>query len=196
MITLQEAHAEWTEDVRPLVIEQFGEDDTPALAESWSEFTDAIVRDGELTPLQYHYAPSHDDDMPEDDVEFILDRLGVGMSATRISDRPDDLSDWGADARHWVFTITRGEHEYTGFYTQGSAHTRSPDLTDVLSCLLSDAQYAEYDFEEFCGDMGYDTDSRRAERIHDACEQAAAGMSRLFTAAEREDLAAMFNEWV
>jgi|SRR5690554_3610619 len=196
MITLQDAHAEWTEDVRPRVIAWYGEDDTPALSESWSEFTDSLTRDGELTGLQYHYAPSHDDDMPDDDIEYILDHLGVGMTITRLDTRPDDLSEWGEGARHWEFTITRnGEHEHSGFYSQGSAHTAPPTLTDVLSCLLSDAGCAEYDFDEFCSDLGHDTDSRRAERIHNACRQVAVGMARLFSPSEREDLTAMFQEW-
>lgn len=195
MITLQEAHTAWLEYIQPTVVEQFGENDRPALAESWAGFTDSLTRDGELTGLQYHYAPSHDDDMPDDDIEYILECMGVGVTVTRISDRPDDLSEWGAGAHHWKFTITRGKQEHTGYYSQGSAHTVIPTLTDVLSCLLSDAQYGEYDFDEFCDDLGYDTDSRRAERIHRACIHVAAGMSRLFSAAEREDLTAVFNEW-
>lgn len=196
MITLQDAHTQWAENVRPAVVAQYSADDAPALAESWGEFTDSLTRDGELTDLQYHYAPSHDDDMPDDDIEFILARLGVGMTITRLDARPDDLSDWGDGARHWKFTIARGEQQHIGHYSQGSAHTRAPDMLDVLECLLSDAQLAEYDFDEFCNEMGYDTDSRRAERVHRACKQTAAGMSRLFSAAERDDLTTMFNEWI
>ena len=195
MITLADAHAQWLECHRPMVVAQFGADDIPALAESWAEFTDSLTRDGELTGLQYHYAPAHDDDMPEDDVAFILTSLGMGMVITRLATRPYNLSDWGAGARHWGFTITRGD-EYSGFYTQGSALTGIPTLLDVLSCVLSDAQYAEYEFDDFCDDMGYDTDSRRAERVHGACKQAAAGVARLLTSSEREDLTTMIQELI
>lgn len=48
-----------------------------------------------------------------------------------------------------------------------------PTLRDVLSCLRSDAQTVEHGqtFEEWCEDLGYDTDSRRAHRSYGECIQ-------------------------
>ena len=44
---------------------------------------------------------------------------------------------------------------------------------------LTDYYSADYSFEEFCGEYGYDTDSRRAERIHRAVQEQARQMRRL-----------------
>lgn len=47
-----------------------------------------------------------------------------------------------------------------------------PSLIDVLHCLTSDSDCADYTFEEWCDNLGYDTDSRKAERMFKArCNQ-------------------------
>ena len=46
-----------------------------------------------------------------------------------------------------------------------------PKIEDVLYCLLSDGS-ADFDaqrFEDWCTDLGYDTDSRKAESIYREC---------------------------
>ncbi len=49
----------------------------------------------------------------------------------------------------------------------------------MLDCLLSDSQAGEQDFEEFCAEFGYDTDSRKAERTWKACRAQAPKVKRL-----------------
>lgn len=45
-----------------------------------------------------------------------------------------------------------------------------PSLTDVLHCLVSDADALNHPtFESWASDLGYDTDSRSAEKIYRAC---------------------------
>ena len=46
----------------------------------------------------------------------------------------------------------------------------APELADVLSCLLLDAQAIDHStFEDWASDLGYDTDSRKAEATYRAC---------------------------
>jgi hypothetical protein len=55
-------------------------------------------------------------------------------------------------------------------------HGAEPTVTEVLGCLASDASGVENaggDFEEWCSEYGYDTDSRTAERIFKACQHQA-----------------------
>ena len=49
---------------------------------------------------------------------------------------------------------------------------REYDLLNAFYCFVSDALSGLYSFEEFCGEFGYDTDSRRAEKIYKACRRA------------------------
>jgi len=52
----------------------------------------------------------------------------------------------------------------------GPGKPKPPDAADVLSCLCSDATSADrVTFEDWCSDLGYDTDSRKAEKIYLAC---------------------------
>lgn len=52
-----------------------------------------------------------------------------------------------------------------------------PTSYDVLTCLT---KYDPGTFENFCGDYGYDTDSRKAEKVYFAVQQEFDGVRRLF----------------
>jgi hypothetical protein len=57
----------------------------------------------------------------------------------------------------------------------------TPTLVEVVHCLFLDASCVESaTFEDFCSDMGYDTDSRKAEGIYRACQNTRAALVRLF----------------
>lgn len=51
----------------------------------------------------------------------------------------------------------------------------APDPYDIESCLVLDAQCAmeAADFDDFCANLGYDTDSRKAFEIYNACKETA-----------------------
>lgn len=55
-------------------------------------------------------------------------------------------------------------------YSLGSTHKGHPDIESVMGSLFSDASCAQGSFEDFCSDIGYDTDSRLAEKIYKACK--------------------------
>ena len=62
---------------------------------------------------------------------------------------------------------------------------RSPsDLRGAFECFLSDAIAGEQSFEEFCGDFGYDVDSRKAEKVWKACQRASTKAKRLLGSAD------------
>ena len=48
----------------------------------------------------------------------------------------------------------------------------APDPYDVESCLINDAYCITYckDFEDFCAEMDYDTDSKKADEIYNKCK--------------------------
>lgn len=61
----------------------------------------------------------------------------------------------------------------------------TPDAYSILSCLT---KYDPGTFENFCADMGLDTDSRRAERTYNAVVKEWADVSGFFTETELEEL--------
>ena len=82
----------------------------------------------------------------------------------------------------WTVTLTyNGEVSDDIKYSMGSALKGKPDVKDVVFNIVSDASYGEYEtFEEFCDNLGYDSDSRKAESIYNACKGTVSMIERLF----------------
>lgn len=176
------------------------QDDIIMLSEEWMNYTDGLCKDGELTDLQYQHCPAYDDDMPDDDREYILESMGVSMTSTPLATRRDiDPSMWSQNASHWQVKITRGSvWSIITNYSMGSAHTGQPDLCDVIYSLLMDIQCDE-DFQGFCDDMGYDSDDpdelRKAKKTHRAIAKIRTAMTGMFSPAEIDDLNTLFEDF-
>lgn len=109
-----------------------------------------------------------DDDHPPKTFDEAAERYGIKLSCSRISERPDKLSEWAKDARHFRCRIACGKRSFGLYFSQGSAHTSNPAISDVLGCIIADVQGYDNasDFEDWCSEYGYDADSRKAERIY------------------------------
>jgi hypothetical protein len=196
MKTISELFADWNENIKPAVTAQYGANDTPALSESWNDFTDAECKDGNITDLAYHFCPAWDDKMPDSDTDFILDAMGVSFDCSSILERPDGVGDWGADATHWRINIKRGAEVMTVHYSMGSAHTGEPQDADVFNSLLMDTSDIEGEtFEDWAENLGYDTDSRKAEKAFNACKEEFESLQRLFSKSELVDLREIFADY-
>lgn len=65
-----------------------------------------------------------------------------------------------------------------------------PSLEDVLDSLRSDAESVENNplFDDWAGDMGYDTDSRKAEKVFHACQEVRGQLIKLLGQTAYNDL--------
>ena len=87
-----------------------------------------------------------------------------------------------ADDREYRFVfklrLKRNKKQYTFTFGQSIAKgSNEPNLYDVLTCLT---KYDPYSFETFCGDFGYNSDSRKAEKIYKAVCKEWQAVERLF----------------
>ncbi|RLI64159.1 MAG: hypothetical protein DRO67_04560 [Candidatus Asgardarchaeum californiense] len=75
-----------------------------------------------------------------------------------------------ADRDLEVYAVDTGKY-YDLKYPHIKKNLPKPTLVDVMHSLILDSSVViNYcDFEEFASDMGYDTDSRRAEQTYNAC---------------------------
>ena len=125
--------------------------------------------------------------------EFIAEHQ-ITMTATRTDSNPN-MAD-SRDMDHWICKFER--RELTGkrynarkdgsavvarmqaHFSMGYGHKGAePTAKDVLDCLASDASSIEWDtFEAWADNMGYDSDSRKAERIYKAVERGSAKLKR------------------
>ena len=107
----------------------------------------------------------------------------IAFSVRQIPARTDgfqDATDTDSGRTHWEYTLQRVCHKLTGQFSQGSAHRSPPKLKGILSCLIMDADGADaLTFEEWCSDFGYDTDSRKAERIFNECRRISVLLQRI-----------------
>jgi len=76
------------------------------------------------------------------------------------------------------FTATGYENEYIRI-------TKNlpilPEDRDVIYSLLMDAETLDYDFEDWCSNLGFDADSRKAESMYNQCKEITLKLLRIGT---------------
>lgn len=103
--------------------------------------------------------------------------MGVALTARHVG-RQIDADKWEHDA--WKVTLHFQGRQLTTDFRSGTGHNgEPPSAADVVSSLLLDADSGDRIFDDFCSDLGYDPDSRKAERIWKACRRMAPKIRRL-----------------
>ncbi|MEN6623994.1 MAG: hypothetical protein ABFD50_20915 [Smithella sp.] len=79
------------------------------------------------------------------------------------------------DANHYKVILKCNGKQLTTYFSQGYGITGEPKPEDVLNALASDSSGVENarSFEDWASEYGYDTDSRKAEKIYKVCEKQA-----------------------
>lgn len=54
------------------------------------------------------------------------------------------------------------------------------DILNAFYCLVSDAIAGSENFEDFCSNFGYDTDSKTAEKIYRKCKKQLEKLSKIY----------------
>lgn len=62
------------------------------------------------------------------------------------------------------------------------------------SLLMDTSDIEDYDFEEWAENLGWDPDSRKAERSFKACQDILLNLKTLFSASELDDLRELFAD--
>jgi hypothetical protein len=95
----------------------------------------------------------------------------VRIQVERVDQNPV-MADW-KDANHFKVTLKMDRRQLTTYFSQGYGISGEPDAASVLYCLASDAAGYENarNFEDWASEYGYDTDSRKAERIYKVVER-------------------------
>lgn len=100
------------------------------------------------------------------------------------------VNDWaGKGSRNNEYLVTiktdlgRASFKYKtsqADYAAGKQDLTHADLQNALYCFLSDACAGDDTFENFCSEMGYDTDSRSAEKMHKECVKQGVKAKKVF----------------
>ena len=87
------------------------------------------------------------------------------------------------DGDHWIVALRRkgkpGVRRMSLYFSKGYGHNGAePTAAEVLNCLRSDAWGADELFETWACDLGFDPDSRSAEKIYNAVRRQTAKLSK------------------
>jgi hypothetical protein len=110
-----------------------------------------------------------------------VQELSITLRVTSVpgfSRDPDD----GWEHNSYRLTLSRPDFGYMRLtWRQGLAIQTPPDAATVLDCIASDAAgfVNAGTFEEWTRDYGYDSDSRRAEKIYRAVERQTTSLRRV-----------------
>jgi len=82
----------------------------------------------------------------------------------------DKRDEWQQNSNGYSCTLAYKKRRMKLDFFMGSAIAHPPTSSDVLDVLLSDASTVENasSFEDWAGELGYDVDSRTAEKIYRA----------------------------
>jgi hypothetical protein len=70
-----------------------------------------------------------------------------------------------------------------------------PHAADVLYSLVRDAEAGNMTFCEWCSELGFDTDSRKAEATYRACQDSADKLARVLSHQARKELAELLQDY-
>lgn len=76
----------------------------------------------------------------------------------------------------------RRSNETRGYFGPAETAKKKIDAKTVLESLFSDASGAFETFESWCGDLGFDSDSRKALETYLACQRTAMDLRKLLGA--------------
>lgn len=98
-------------------------------------------------------------------MDSYLAEVGVGVHIERneeIISREGFLE----GSRHYNVTVSNQSGESFGtVYSQGPGIKKDPGVCDVLYAIVADYSLCGLPFEDFCAELGYDEDSRKAYKI-------------------------------
>lgn len=86
-----------------------------------------------------------------------------------------------------TMTTPKGQYTFTFGQSINDSDQNTPPSAYSIFCAMT--KYDPGTFEDFCGDFGYDTDSRSAERTYNSVCKEYEAMSRLFTPEQLELMA-------
>lgn len=111
-------------------------------------------------------------------LDRLCEKYGVSISCKETGDPGSWEGPRGS--MHWKVVLRMEGRQLTTAFHQGPAICKEPTAADVVSCLASDWSgiQSTRDFEDWATDYGYDTDSRKAEKLYQACKRAAEKFAR------------------
>lgn len=106
-------------------------------------------------------------------IRYFIRENRIRLESEMVGDNPhfDSGDNW--QGYHYKVTLKRPGKQLTTFFSMGIGLDHEPTVEEVLDCLASDSCGIDCctTFEEWCGNYGYDSDSRKAHRLYQAVKR-------------------------
>ncbi|MFZ2992438.1 MAG: hypothetical protein WA061_01870 [Microgenomates group bacterium] len=83
----------------------------------------------------------------------------------------------------------------SGYFLPNKKKPILPDIVDVMYSLTLDSDAVECDFEDWCGNYGYEEDSRKAEKIFNECREIGLKLLRVVGSGGLEKLRDLYQDY-
>lgn len=113
-------------------------------------------------------------------IKKFVEENKIKMSVEYVDNNPN-MNDPKWQANHYKVTLKYDGRQLTTYFSKGIGLKGEPTTDEVLDCLASDASTinnTKY-FEDWANELGYDTDSRKAEKIFNTIERQAVKLNTL-----------------
>lgn len=84
---------------------------------------------------------------------------------------------------------------YARRWREDNAKPVAPSSAGVLYSLIRDGEAIDQSFTDWCSDLGYDEDSRKALQTYDECCKSGQKLRKLFNPAQRAELATLLQDY-
>lgn len=108
----------------------------------------------------------------------------------------------GIDEKGFNFTVSINGQSFPYFMGIGhkpkSPSKRTfpvPEINGVVYCLLGDMDCASESFEDFCDNLGYDTDSRSALETYLACQEYGNKLRKALSSEQIEEFRVILEDY-
>ena len=98
-------------------------------------------------------------------------------------------------AEIWKFTGKMTNSRSRIIADQRPTYTAPPTQASVLHALIWDADSSEQPFRDWCSDFGFDTDSRKAERMYFDCQDTAEKLRKAFKPHQLDTLRELLEDY-
>ncbi|MDA3806862.1 MAG: hypothetical protein PF440_03025 [Thiomicrorhabdus sp.] len=117
----------------------------------------------------------------------------IGLNNVKVNDLGKvSKPDWGmGTVNAYSFNLNGELFEFF----QGLGIKTKPCLADLLSSLLMDMGFVQGSFEDFCGEMGYDSDSIAILKLYTAIQGNTKKLERVFHKKSIEELSEVLAEY-
>ena len=114
-------------------------------------------------------------------INYVTRKEYRGINRLLLADANPNQPDW-TDANHYKVTVKHDGRQMTLYFSQGYGIKHEPREEDILNCFISDNTDFYDGFEDWAANMGFDEDSRKAERTYNACVRQTEKAKRLLGA--------------